>query len=466
MSLKSGTQSRRALAIVGSACFLAGLAISATPADAGIYLSLKPVGATAGSSVGQFSGTAFTGYTLTLAAGSAASIQYDVVVNITDGATTSQSFAGGTTQGLYLVRGAVRGAGSAGLTASHSSYTYTNATNPISNGLTSAAFRLDPGGALTGANAMRAETFDGLRPGTAAPARRTLIDQVSGPQTAPDIAGAGPQFGIFSNSDSQVATNNSGIDRFEVFYNNSASSIPGTVLTPQVLIGSVDLTVARAEGVSLSAGTAGQTATFTWVGGAGVDFRGTSSSSAWAQWYENVGANRAGVQSTHSNANSFSLPLTVVFAAAGPAIVKGDFGGNLTPTGIDPSLDGTSFVPDGAISGLDADAGLLFYSAPDVYALINPAVGSYTLAEQLALADFGGTATPLGIDPSLDGTFFKPDGAISGLDVDAFLLFLSAPDVYELIQATPRGPGLTSIPEPMALGLLAPLGLAMARRRR
>jgi hypothetical protein len=147
-------------------------------------------------------------------------------------------------------------------------------------------------------------------------------------------------------------------------------------------------------------------------------------------------------------------------------IVKGDFGGNATPLGIDPSLDGTAFVPDNSISGLDTDAGLLFYSAPDVYALINPAVGSYTLAQTLALADFGGTATPLGIDPSLDGTAYKPDGAISGLDVDAFMLFLSAPDVYDLIQATPRGPGLTSIPEPMALGLLAPLGLTMARRRR
>jgi hypothetical protein len=180
----------------------------------------------------------------------------------------------------------------------------------------------------------------------------------------------------------------------------------------------------------------------------------------------------SGWSTIHSNrfeANSTSTitgTVQVNGLSLAPSILKGDFGGNPTPSGIDPSLDGTAFVPDNAISGLDTDAGLLFYSAPDVYALINPAVGSYTLAQTLALADFGGTATPLGIDPSLDGTAYKPDGAISGLDVDAFLLFISAPDVYALIQATPRGPGLTSIPEPMALGLLAPLGLAMARRRR
>jgi hypothetical protein len=81
--------------------------------------------------------------------------------------------------------------------------------------------------------------------------------------------------------------------------------------------------------------------------------------------------------------------------------------------------------------------------------------------EALSLVDLG----DFGGNESTDGSFNTPDGAFDGLDIEGFLLALNDPAGYAAIQPPGVG-GVSAIPEPAALGLLAPLGLLMARRRR
>lgn len=149
-----------------------------------------------------------------------------------------------------------------------------------------------------------------------------------------------------------------------------------------------------------------------------------------------------------------------------PAIVKGDFGGLSTPSGIDVSLDGTQYRPDGSFNAIDVDAMLLALNDPDTYLDLVNAGSGLTAADLIALGDFGGAATPLGIDPSLDGTQFRPDGLFNATDVDAYLLALNDPDTYALIQAASRPARSTAVPEPACLGIVALVVPALSRQRR
>jgi hypothetical protein len=448
MSQRNGKRAQRALAAIGSACFLGGLALSAAPADAGLYLSLKPATVTGAAQIGALGGNAFTGYTLTLAAGAAATISYDIVVNITDGATTN-AVPGSQTAGLYMVRGAVRGSATAGITASHTSYNYTSTISALNT--PQAGFTLDPLGQLTGGNAMRSETTATYRPGYTAPNGTSLVLQNGSTagllaggalQAAPAIQGVGPQFGAFSNSDN-AATENSGSSRFEVFYNNAVATVPGAVTSPSVFLGTTDLTVARAT-VAFTAGADTNTATLSFVGG-GLN----SSDGAFAQWYENLQANRVGLLSSHNAGTASSLPLTIIWAAGGPALVKGDFGGAESP-------DSSFNTPDGNFDEFDTEGFFLALNNSAAYLALNP---SLTAADLITIGDFGGAE-------SKDGSFNTPDGAFDEFDTEGFFLALNNPALYASIQPGARPGPAGAIPEPAALGLLAPAMLALSRRRR
>lgn len=127
-------------------------------------------------------------------------------------------------------------------------------------------------------------------------------------------------------------------------------------------------------------------------------------------------------------------------------LVKGDFGGS-------ESCDGSFNSPDGMFDAFDVEGFLLALNSRSSYLELNPCIGP-TLVER---GDFGG-------NESTDGSFNTPDGVFNELDVEGFLLALNDPAGYAAIQPPP--PITAAIPEPAALGLLAPMGLLLARRRR
>jgi hypothetical protein len=130
-----------------------------------------------------------------------------------------------------------------------------------------------------------------------------------------------------------------------------------------------------------------------------------------------------------------------------PAIVKGDFGGA-------ESKDGSFNSPDGVFDEFDAEGFFLALNNVSAYLSLNPSV---SVEELFILGDFGG-------EQSKDGSFNTPDGSFDEFDTEGFFLALNDPTYYVSIQPGAARPG--AIPEPAALGLVAPAALALARRRR
>lgn len=128
---------------------------------------------------------------------------------------------------------------------------------------------------------------------------------------------------------------------------------------------------------------------------------------------------------------------------------KGDFGG-----GVD-GLGGFN-APDFTFDGFDIDAMLFALNNEAGYLAVNPGM---VAADLITLGDFGG-------GPDTGGGFNSPDGAFDGFDIDAFLLALNDPSGYNALQGAPRPGPAGAIPEPAALGLLAPAALLLGRRRR
>lgn len=121
--------------------------------------------------------------------------------------------------------------------------------------------------------------------------------------------------------------------------------------------------------------------------------------------------------------------LTFTFPGAAPSFVLGDF----------------NF--DGGVDASDIDPFVVAANEGDPFA-------GYIAASQAAfeLLYPGQTLTPTIVNQIGD---FNGDGGVDASDIDPFVVF-----------ANNGGSGIAAIPEPAALGLLAPLGLLMARRRR
>ena len=131
------------------------------------------------------------------------------------------------------------------------------------------------------------------------------------------------------------------------------------------------------------------------------------------------------------------------------SLVKGDFGGA-------ESKDELLNSPDGSFNFDDVDAFFLALTNPSGYLALNP---SLTLADLTTLGDFGGAE-------SKDELLNTPDGSFNFDDVDAFFFALTNPTGYSAVQPGARPGPAGVIPEPATLALLAPMGLALTRRRR
>jgi hypothetical protein len=398
-------RTRRLAAAVGSACFLGGIATTAVPADAGVYLSLRPVESTlpAGSVV---SGSNTAGWTLTLgASASQQTFQYDLVIQITSG--TSATPAAGQ---LGEIFGAVRGTGSAGVTGEHVS----------SSG---SVFSLDPNGTIASVPNFVAGSFTTARQGVA-----TTV--------AGGLGGVGPQTGTFFNAAGQPS----------FFFEFLVGSTTTTSPTPSFAGLPVDATgvaVARAS-FNITGANVGDSASLGFVGGDGANgFNGTT---RWASWSDSV----SGVPffSTHNFDSGLTTAvrnaLSISFANVVTA-VKGDFGGAESP-------DGSLNTPDGDFNEFDVEGFLLALNDQAGYLTLNPTLGPSLVGR----GDFGGAE-------STDGSLNTPDGDFNEFDVEGFLLALNDPSGYAAIQPAPR---ISAIPEPGALGLLIPACVLGVRRRR
>jgi hypothetical protein len=271
----------------------------AVPADAGVYLSLRPVQSSlpAGSVV---SGSNTGGWTLTLgASASQQTFEYDLVIQITSG--TSATPAAGQ---LFEVFGAVRGSASAGVVGEHVS----------SSG---AVFSLDPEGTIASVPNFVAGSLTTARPGVAT--------TVSG-----GLGGVGPQSGTFFNAAGQPSF-------FAEFLVGSTTTTSPTPSFAGLPVSSSGVAIARAS-FNITGSNVGDTATLDFVGGDGANgFNGTT---RWASWSDSA----SGVPSfsTHNFdaglTNAVRSALSISFANVAPAFVLGDFNfdGGVDASDIDP----------------------------------------------------------------------------------------------------------------------------------
>jgi hypothetical protein len=279
MSLFNGKLPRRVAAVLGSACFLGGLSIAASSANAGIFVSLKPTAASVTALGGTLAGDIFTGYTLTVPPGTynAGQLQVDLETAITD------TNAGGTgVTALLTLRGAVKPALVSG--------------TPTVAATTGFAFSSTIDG-----QALRADVFAQAKPGT-----------VDGPA---GLQGLGHQAGSFGSSDSTNAVND--LKRFEIQTSLTTNDSVG-VPAPLVVGG----TAVRVGGASFNtSGIAGDSLTLTVAGG------GVTASSTFAQYFTDFDA-AARPATIQLGVAADSKPLTINFAVPAPLFLLGDFNGD------------------------------------------------------------------------------------------------------------------------------------------
>lgn len=379
------TRGRRLAAALGSVGFLGGVMMVAAPADAGIYLSLRPVASSLpmGATV---SGSNTDGWSVTLpASATAQTIQYDLVVQITSGTSATPSSGQ-----LFELFGAIRGTTTTGVSGSHLGG--------------SSVFALDPTGAVAATPNFLAGSFTTARPGVATAGAGT-------------IGGVGPQSGTFFNAAGQPSF-------FHEFIVGSTANNPSPSFSG-LPVGTGGIAVARAS-FSVTGENVGSSATLSFVGGDGAN--GFSGVTRWASWSDSV----TGVPafSTHNFdaglTTAVSRALTINFAdVGGPEFVLGDF----------------NF--DGGLDGSDVDPFVLALSDLDTY-----------------VADFADAFAELYPGLTLDASVvdiigdFNGDSGFDGSDVDGFVEALSG-----------GRPGLSTIPEPAALGMLVPVAFLLGRRR-
>ena len=282
----NGMRTRRLAAALGSACFLGGVVMVASPADAGISLSLRPVTSSlpAGATV---SGSNTAGWTLTLgASASQQTFAYDLVVQITSG-TSTMPVAGQ----LGEIFGAVRGTAESGTVGSHVSGT-------------AGVFSLDPNGTVAAVPNFVAGSFTTARRGVATTA-------------AGGLGGVGPQTGTFFNAAGQPSF-------FHEFLVGSTTTTSPTPSFAGLPVPAAGVAIARAS-FNITAETVGSTAVLSFVGGDGAN--GTNGNTRWASWSDSVTGVPffstenfdAGLTSAIRN----SLSIQIVNAT--PAFLKGDF---------------------------------------------------------------------------------------------------------------------------------------------
>ncbi|MFN4243313.1 MAG: hypothetical protein ACK4PI_08760 [Tepidisphaerales bacterium] len=381
---RNGSRCRRLAVAVGSVCFLGGLTMSAAPADAGIYLSLRPVASSLPSGA-TVSGNNTDGYTLNLpASATAQTIQYDLVVQITAGTGTTP--ASGQ---LFEVFGAVRGTGSTGVVGSHLGG--------------STVFTLDPTGAVAATPNFLTGSFTTARRGVA----------TAGPGT---IGGVGPQTGTFFNAAGQPSF-------FHEFIVGSTANNPSPSFSG-LPVGTAGIAVARAS-FQVTGPNVGDSATLSFVGGDGAN--GFSGVTRWASWSDSV----TGVPafSTHNFDNTLttavSRPLTINFISAGPQLVLGDFNfdGFLDAGDIDVFTE--ALLEDNPYANFIAAYGAAFTAQYS---------GTLTPAIIVALGDFDNNSLfdADDIDPFIEvvlsssrpGDSVIPEPAAAGLLVPAMALVL------------------------------------------
>lgn len=307
MSLFNGKLPRRVAAVLGSACFLGGLSIAASSANAGIFVSLKPTAASVTALGGTLAGDIFTGYTLTVPPGTynAGQLQVDLETAITD------TNAGGTgVTALLTLRGAVRPALVSG--------------TPTVDATTGFAFSSTIDG-----QALRADVFAQAKAGT-----------VDGPV---GLQGLGHQAGSFGSSDSTNAVND--LKRFEIqtsLTTNDSLGVPAPLV--------VGATPVRVGGASFNtSGIAGDSLTLTVAGG------GVTASSTFAQYFTDFDA-AARPATIQLGVDSDSKPLTINFADVVTTIFYiGDTDFDLDVDGDDLGAllnnFGSSYTPDPSNAG-------------------------------------------------------------------------------------------------------------------
>ncbi len=377
MSVRNGKLTRRAGLAMGSACFLATMALSSSHADASATLALVPTGTLPTGAV--VSGSATTGYTLTLPTGSTSTFSYDVVVTVTGSTPSVARIQGAVVPSYTNTNGDLSGGTNpytVGYSETYSGVTYTNAANG-----TSGAFQLTS--ASTAGQAFG--TSYSFKPGIP----QTIATSSSA------VLGVGPQSGTFSS-----LVNTGGA-------NSSNGRVQVTYATPVGTTGSIDALTSSAT----LAGTTGDTVSLGWADGTGnvssTPGAGTVYQSA-LEWSENGSSFFSGVSGSYTQ-----FGLNVVFAQSGPFI--GDIPGDLNG-------DGTVNFSDLGI--LLSNYGSTGLSVPSDYALgdIN-GDGSVDFSDLgILLSNYGSVYTPPGVGPSFRGGAVPEPANMSFVAIGAMAL--------------------------------------------
>jgi hypothetical protein len=339
---------RRVAVALGSACFLGGLTLAASSANAGLYVALKPV--VTGISGATVTGNVFTGYTLTLPPGSYTSgISVQLVSAITAGSSTTTAAAN---PALLTLRGAVNasktGTGSGVI---NSGFVY-NST-------------------VAGAT-VRSDLLAAALPGT--------------PTGTASVKGLGLQSGNFGSSNSTNSPND--LLRFEVQTSTTTNDSAG-VPSPAPVTNS-EATIATLGSSASVSGATGDTVTFKVVGGDQAN--GTTSDTAWGQYFENFNAaNRPGSIQYSYNGSSVSSPLTINFAAATNNL--GDLNGDKVVNALDLQLLLSNFNASPATFSQGDQNGDNVVNALDLQLLLSVFNSSYPGSAPL-LAPSLGAAIP------------------------------------------------------------------------